>query len=67
MSEREKGPKVKCPACRWEFSEILPRHPSSTLAGFARWRRCDECGTIYETVEAPTRIVPQKPLDVAGQ
>jgi transcriptional regulator NrdR family protein len=64
---RELGAKVDCPECQWPFSVVLPRHPSSTLIGFARWRSCESCGCVYETVESATRVVGHKSLDVARQ
>ena len=64
MSERrkEKQEKLTCPSpsCRSSYSTVLPRKLEQGEGGYRRHRRCDVCGTEYETVEAIAGIIKHK-------
>lgn len=54
---RFKGPKVPCPVCKDLDSRVLPVAVNQPPDAYVRRRRCDACGTIYESREIPDRVI----------
>lgn len=53
----EKREKLPCPACESHYSSVLPRTIQQGESGYRRHRRCDDCGTEYETLEQVHRVI----------
>lgn len=54
---RENQPKIVCPVCNGAWSKVVPRDlKQAPGATYRRHRRCDACGSEYETSEHVTAI-----------
>lgn len=60
---RHKGERLPCPVCGAWSSSVLPWTKPKGVEPDTRRRRCDGCGTVYETREVIASVVSTPPLD----
>lgn len=54
---RQTLPKLACPTCGEWTNRVVPTALKQTLEGYRRYRSCQACGVVFETVESVTRVV----------
>lgn len=55
---RQRRDRVACLDCAGLLSKVLPWSDPSRPG--VRRRKCDRCGTIYETSERPTHVISRQ-------